>query len=336
MKRALICVAAAAAHAAPLIDFPTSNHAVLEARPQDFFMYVERDFEGGKTKPWQGGQFGYVRGPARSGDQIVYRHLHEGADIAPTARDAAGEPLDDVRAAAAGRVVHVSRDAGASNYGRFTVVEHRWEGSPYFSLYAHLNSIAVEPGQIVEQGEILGRMGHTGAGIDRVRAHLHFEVGMMVNSRFDGWHAFVFPKDPNRHGIYNGLNLSSFDPIKLLLTCRDDPSFRIARYIGALEPDFKVGLPNSPNFELIRNYPWLVPDGEPSNPPSWAVSFTRHGVPVKVEALDRPLTQPVALWFKPGAGTPDRASRGMLAGSAQAPRLTESGLRFARLLTWPD
>jgi hypothetical protein len=35
-----------ALRAEPLVDFPTDNHALLEGRPQDFFMYVNRDFEG--------------------------------------------------------------------------------------------------------------------------------------------------------------------------------------------------------------------------------------------------------------------------------------------------
>ena len=87
--------------AEPLVDFPTDNRALLEGRPQEFFMYVERDFEGEKTKPWQGGQYGYVRGPQRSGGKVIYTHLHEGIDIAPVRRDATGNPLDEVRASAA-------------------------------------------------------------------------------------------------------------------------------------------------------------------------------------------------------------------------------------------
>ena len=159
-----------------LVDFPTDNHALLEGRPQDFFMYVNRDFEGEKSKPWQGGQYGFVRGPVRSGDKIRCIQFHEGIDIRPVERDAQGNPTDEVRAAAAGTVVHVSREAGASNYGRYVVVEHRWDGCPFYTIYAHLASISVEPGRTLRQGEPLGIMGYTGAGIDRERAHTHFEV----------------------------------------------------------------------------------------------------------------------------------------------------------------
>ena len=97
--------------AQPLMVFPTENQALLEGRPQDFFMYVNRDFEGEKSKPWQGGQFGFVRGPIRNGDKVTCIQFHEGIDIRPVHRDAEGNPTDEVRAAGAGAVVHVSREA---------------------------------------------------------------------------------------------------------------------------------------------------------------------------------------------------------------------------------
>ncbi|UCF35803.1 MAG: M23 family metallopeptidase [Acidobacteriota bacterium] len=63
-------------------------------------------------------------------------------------------------------------------YGNMVMVDH---GLGLFSLYAHLSSIAVEPGQMVNRGESLGRTGATGlAGGD----HLHFSMvlqGVQVN-----------------------------------------------------------------------------------------------------------------------------------------------------------
>jgi murein DD-endopeptidase MepM/ murein hydrolase activator NlpD len=55
-------------------------------------------------------------------------------------------------------------------YGNAVVVDH---GLGIFSLYGHLSSIAVQPGQQVKAGETLGQTGDTGlAGGD----HLHFSV----------------------------------------------------------------------------------------------------------------------------------------------------------------
>jgi murein DD-endopeptidase MepM/ murein hydrolase activator NlpD len=55
-------------------------------------------------------------------------------------------------------------------YGNTVVVDH---GLGIFSLYGHLSSIAVHPGQAVHSGETIGQTGDTGlAGGD----HLHFSI----------------------------------------------------------------------------------------------------------------------------------------------------------------
>jgi len=321
--------------AEPLVDFPTDNHALLDGRPEDFFMYVHRDFEGEKSQPWQAGQYGYVRDPRRIGSQVVYAQIHEGIDIRPTKRDEKGDPLDEVRAAASGTVVHTSPDAGASNYGRYIVIQHQWGACHYYTLYAHLSQILVSPGQAVHQGEPIGVMGFTGAGIDRERAHLHFEVCLLLSNDYDTWHNAVFRGSPNRHGLYNGLNLAGFDPAAFLLAAHRNPSLRAPDFIAALDPSFKITVPNRPDFDLIRNYPWLLPDGAPSNPPAWTITFSRHAVPIKVEASPVPVSAPVATWARDTGLPLSYTTKGLLAGSPSSPRLTDSGLRFAQLLIGP-
>jgi murein DD-endopeptidase MepM/ murein hydrolase activator NlpD len=325
-----------ALQAQPLVDFPTDNRALIEGRPQDFFMYVNRDFEGEKSKPWQGGQFGFVRGPVRDGGKILYIQLHEGIDIRPVHRDAQGNPTDEVRAAAAGTVAHVSLEARASNYGRYIVLQHNWDGCLFYTLYAHLDSISVEPGQSLRQGEPLGVMGFTGAGIDRERAHTHFEVCMMLSKNFEGWHDVNFPKDPNRHGIYNGLNLVGADPAPLLLAAHKNPALKISDYFAGAEPAFKITVKNSTNFFLIRAYPWLAARGEIANPPAWTITFSRYGVPIRVEAAKTPVTEPIVAWVKETDQPYARVTKNLVSGPRGSPRLTASGLRFAKLLTWPD
>jgi murein DD-endopeptidase MepM/ murein hydrolase activator NlpD len=320
----------------PLIDFPTDNRALLEGRPQSFFMYVNRNFEGTKSKPWQGGQFGFVRGPIRDRGKVLCLQLHEGIDIRPVRRDAQGNPMDGVRAAATGKVVHLSRESGASNYGRYVVLEHLWDGCRYFTLYAHLASISVEVGQSVRQGEELGTMGYTGAGIDRERAHLHFEVCVMLSRNFEGWHDANFRKDPNHHGIYNGLNLVGADPAALLIAAHKNPALKISDFLAAGEPTFKITIKNSPHFFLIREYPWLVAAGEIANPPAWTITFSRYGVPMKIQAAATPVAQPVVAWVKETGELYSRSTKNLVTGPQGSPRLTESGLRFAQLLTWPD
>jgi len=325
---AILCPARAA-----LFDFPTANRALLDGRPEDFYMYVQRDFEGQQSQPWEGGQFGFVRGPQRSGGEVVYAALHEGIDIRPLRRDPSGAPLDNVCAAAGGTVVHVSAEAGASNYGKYVVLEHRIEGSPIYTLYAHLATIDVAPGQAVRQGDVLGRLGYTGAGIDRPRAHVHFEVAILMSRNFEPWHAAHFAGSPNKHGLFNGLNLAGTDPAAILQAAAADPGFRLSRHIASLQPTFRLTIPNAPQMSLLRDYPWLVPDGEVASPPAWTISFTGNGFPIRAVAAPRPVAQPEVDWIAESPFACAHITRGLVGGTHAAPRLTASGLRFVSLLT---
>jgi murein DD-endopeptidase MepM/ murein hydrolase activator NlpD len=71
-----------------------------------------------------------------------------------------------VFAALAGKVV---RAGWGGAYGNYVVIKH----DDTKTLYAHLNSIAVEDGQKVLRGERIGTLGTTG---NSSGPHLHFEV----------------------------------------------------------------------------------------------------------------------------------------------------------------
>ena len=92
------------------------------------------------------------------GGREVDRQDHLGFDLASVARA-------DVPAANAGVVV-LARFFGI--YGNTVVVDH---GYGLMSLYAHLSSIAVAPGDRVQRGAVLGRSGATGLAAGD---HLHF------------------------------------------------------------------------------------------------------------------------------------------------------------------
>src|SRR5205809_2031753 len=163
---------------------PTDNDALFSGGGRAFYQYIERDFKGVKSTPWEGGQYGFVRDPVETSAGIVYTRFHEGIDIKPIHRDEGGEPLDEVRAIADGKVVYTSLAAGYSNYGKYVVIEHRWGGSPYYSLYGHLCSISAQPEQTVRRGQPLAEMRYTGAVISRERAHLHHELRLMFSRQF--------------------------------------------------------------------------------------------------------------------------------------------------------
>ena len=78
-------------------------------------------------------------------------------------------PFVPIVASAAGQVVFVGGDACCS-YGYHVEIKH---DETYTTLYAHLDSFAVELGQWVEQGQVIGISGLTGRSTG---PHLHFEI----------------------------------------------------------------------------------------------------------------------------------------------------------------
>ncbi len=117
-------------------------------------------------------------------------HAHQGSDIVPSGRAAIGEP---VRAVADSIVTHAVRGGdsasyyargaegyGFSGYGRAVALDHAKDDR--HSLYAHLERVLVEPGQVVHAGDAIGTLGNTAfTAEDPFRRlergpHLHWEV----------------------------------------------------------------------------------------------------------------------------------------------------------------
>lgn len=96
------------------------------------------------------------------------RRFHTGTDfVAPE-----GTP---VLATKSGRVVLADYTSG---YGLIVGLRHDGNNE---SRYAHLSQIHVQPGQWVEQGTVIGRVGNTGLSTG---PHLHFEWRIRKNSRW--------------------------------------------------------------------------------------------------------------------------------------------------------
>ena len=92
---------------------------------------------------------------------------HKGVDLCTTNGTALGSP---VIAAKGGTVEMVQRSN--SGYGNMVLINH---GDGYKTRYAHMvaGSITVNPGDHVEAGQSIGKVGSTG---NSSGPHLHFEV----------------------------------------------------------------------------------------------------------------------------------------------------------------
>jgi murein DD-endopeptidase MepM/ murein hydrolase activator NlpD len=322
----------------PTVDLvlPTDNDALFSGGGAAFYQYIERNFKGVKSTPWEGGQYGFVRDPTDTAGGVVYTRFHEGIDIRPQRRDVRGEPLDEVRAIADGKVVHVNSVPGYSNYGKYTVIEHRWGGSNYYSLYGHLSSIAVHPGDTVKRGQRIAVMGYTGTGLNRERAHLHLELNLMLSPEFESWYNAFFRNDPNHNGIYNGMNLAGLDIARLYVALHKNPSLTIPEFLGREETFYKVTVPKARHFELPKLYSWMLTTGSRNEKSSWEVSFAQSGVPLRIESSDNSVTQPELSYVKKNSVDYSHLTRDIISGHGANAHLTDYGKQLMRLLIWPD
>ena len=232
--------------------------------------------------------------------------------------------------------MHVNSVPGYSNYGKYIVIEHRWGGSNYYSLYGHLSSIAVQPGDTVKHGQRIAVMGYTGTGLNRERAHLHLELNLMLSREFESWYNAFFRNDPNHNGIYNGMNLAGLDIARLYLALHKNPSLTIPEFLGREETFYKVTVPKARHFELPKLYLWMLTTGSRNEKSSWEVSFAQSGVPLRIESSDKSATQPELSYVKKSSADYSHLTRDIISGHGANAHLTDYGRQLMRLLIWPD
>ncbi|MGB1937191.1 MAG: M23 family metallopeptidase [Akkermansiaceae bacterium] len=317
------------------VALPTINDYLLKGDEENFYMYVYRNFEQQESRPWTGGQYGFVRSMKRTAEGVICTKFHEGIDIKPIKRDGYGRPLDDVNAMASGEVVYVNATSHHSSYGKYVVVEHRWKGGPVYSLYAHLASIAVKEGQKIMIGQTLGKLGYTGNGINRERAHLHLELGVIFSSNFTPWHDKYFP-DTNHHGNYNGMNIAGLDVATFLIAKNKNQQLTIPEFVTSIPIHYKVVVPRKQikkgSPEIARRYPWMVREPYQKNSPSVEISFSASGFPLAIGSSDKAVAGPTLSWVEECQLRHEYHTKGYVTGTGKNASLSKSGLRFIALV----
>ncbi len=242
----LLCAARALAQPFAL---PTANRALFEKDG------AEKFFVGTVGKPWPSGTFGCVRSDGWK--------MHEGLDIRCLQRDKHGEPTDPILATADGTVAYFSVKPSLSNYGNYIILRHSIEGLEIYSLYAHLREVrsGLKVGQTVKAGETiatLGRTTNTREGISKDRAHVHFELNLFYNERFESWFQKSSRDQRNDHGLWNGQNLVGFDPRLILLEERAQAAkFSLLQHLKH-QTDLCRVVVRATSFPWLKRYPQLV------------------------------------------------------------------------------
>jgi murein DD-endopeptidase MepM/ murein hydrolase activator NlpD len=262
--------------AADLFRLPTANQALFEPGGE------ERFFVGTVGKPWTSGTFGCVRS---DGWQI-----HEGLDIRCLQRDQRGEPTDPILATAEGTVAYINRKSSLSNYGIYLILRHVIQGLEIYSVYSHLREVRADlrPGVAVKAGEpvgVMGRTANTREGISRERAHLHFELNLLINERFAQWYKKTNPKQRNDHGDWNGQNLLGLDPRQVFLEQRRlGADFNLVQLIRSQRELCRVVVRDT-DFPFLRRYPQLLranPVAQRDGAAGYEIALNFNGVPIEL------------------------------------------------------
>ncbi|HVK57273.1 MAG TPA: M23 family metallopeptidase [Candidatus Kapabacteria bacterium] len=263
---------ACALNAAPFV-LPTPNRAIFTPGAEaDYFVPTP-----GRT--WTSGTFGCVRS---EGFQ-----MHEGLDIKHTKLDLRREAMDPIYAAAEGRVAYINSNAGLSNYGKYIVLEHRIDGIPVYTTYAHLSAFAsgLSTGDAVRKGQTIATMGrttNTRSPITKDRAHLHFEITVRLNDRYSTWHNATLKGQRNDHGNWNGRNFIGVDPRQVFLAQEKlGAKFSFLEFVRNRTELCRV-LVRDTRFSWLRNYTPLVrrnPVADREGVAAYEISFDYNGLP---------------------------------------------------------
>jgi hypothetical protein len=249
--------------------WPTPNSAFQKGQP------IETFIQATASGVPESGLFGCVRnGGGR---------FHEGLDLFPVDRDQRGEPTDEVYAVLPGRIVHVSKTAGHSSYGRYIVVEHYQQVPAFHTLYAHLASIGegIMVGARVDSGAKLGIMGRSASySIPRSRAHLHFEMGFRLTNDFQGWYGRQKFGSKNHHGMWNGMNLVSIDPLDFYESIRQGQVSNLYEYLKLIPAIARIRVQTADVPDFVKAYPALVTRPYVGKQlVAWDIAFSQYGVP---------------------------------------------------------
>ncbi len=127
-------------------------------------------------------------------------------------------------------------------YGRLVVLEHNIlspEGQRVFTLYGHMDTVAVQTGQTVARGDRLGTVGGTGVALG---PHLHFEVRVAEPYSYRATRNPVlwirpYPTFGTLAGIVEDANGNRLFDVSLRVVSRDNSYYAFSYAGDSVNPD---------------------------------------------------------------------------------------------------
>ena len=162
------------------------------------------------------------------------------------------------------------------------MLEHPEVSPAIYTLYAHLARIepGLTEGRRVKRGEVIGLMGHSSSGnIPADRAHLHFEIGLMLSRDFPAWYAWKKFGSPNQQGLWNGMNLMGVDPREFLEKYRAHRLDNFEEYFAGKPAAVRLRVATTRVPDFITRYPALLKKPLNGFVAGWEVQCDVTGLP---------------------------------------------------------
>jgi hypothetical protein len=132
---------------------------------------------------------------------------------------------------------------------------------------------------------ILGRTTNTKSAIGRDRAHLHFEINLLVTDRFSAWLRKHEPTTRDDHGPWNGRNLLGIDPAEVFRRQRElGARFSLLDHLRTQKEMCRVLVADA-SFPWLRSYPRLIrrnPVAEREGIVAYELSLNYNGLPFRL------------------------------------------------------
>lgn len=111
-----------------------------------------------------------------------------------------------------------------------------------------------------------------------VRAHLHFEIGVVKNQNFTAWYR---TQDlPMVHGTYHGFNLVGIDPLAIYGERGASRRFSMGPYLEQLAPAFQMVVRADRLPDYFHRYPSLW-RGQSFAGHAFVMTVSEAGVPMR-------------------------------------------------------
>jgi murein DD-endopeptidase MepM/ murein hydrolase activator NlpD len=197
-------------------------------------------------------------------------------------------------------------------------------------------------GEAVKSGEVIATMGRTSNAevIAKDRAHVHFELNVLVNDNFAAWFKINSPGERNDHGEWNGQNLNGLDPREILLGEHNPAKkFSLLDFLRSQTELCRV-LVRATNFPYLKRYAALVlknPVAEKEGVAGYEIALNYNAVPFALmpraesEIKSRAKIQLLSVNEAVEKANPCRKLLVQRAGRWQ---LTDGGIREMELLTY--